>query len=138
MNLLDRNPVRGRWFSHLNLEFGSQHDGFGPATLLQHRDSQRCGFETDSAVTSTECRIPDRAVKLTALADRRNARLHVADQPIKRLFPYLGGERGLREERSRSIGIRDTNASLVSRREAMADAFAGDADVVPLRTAPAW
>jgi hypothetical protein len=28
MNLLDRDPVTGRWFSYLNLEFGPRRDGF--------------------------------------------------------------------------------------------------------------
>jgi hypothetical protein len=44
MNLLDRDPVRGRWFSHLNLELGPRRDGFVPTTLFQRRDSQRCSF----------------------------------------------------------------------------------------------
>ena len=65
MNLLDRDPVRRRWLSHLNLELCSRRDRFGPTTFLEHANPNAAASETDSAVTSTECRIPEGAVKLT-------------------------------------------------------------------------
>jgi hypothetical protein len=124
MDLLDRDSVRGRWFSYLNLELGSRRDGFGPATLLQHRDPQRCSF-VDGLGGHLD-RVPDSRWGREADSSGGPKERPVCTSqisPSSGFFPSWVASADCARRRSRSIRNQDTNASLVSRREAMADAF---------------